>query len=106
MEASELAESAEHRAKIAKRLEEYITDIELETRKAFDEFVVDNRRIANAIEACEEFITRLEKAKLDFVVDRDALRVALKRVIKFSDRLLNRLAGSDAPSAKREAEEK
>ena len=97
MEASEILETPEDKTKFAARLNEYITNTELETRRAFDEFVVDNRRITNAINACEEFISRLERAKLPFALDRDELRSALKKVQAYVTSLLNKLAGSDPP---------
>jgi len=97
MEASEIVEAPEDKTKFAARLNEYITNTDLETRRAFDEFVVDNRRISNAINACEEFISRLERAKLAFALDRDELRSALKKVQVYINSLLSKLAGSDAP---------
>lgn len=97
MEADEIVETPNEKKKLAARLEEYVTNIDLETRRAFDEFVVDNRRITTAINACDEFITKLERAKLSYAIDRDELRAALTKVRNFIDSLLTHLAGSDAP---------
>jgi hypothetical protein len=97
MEASEIMESPEEKEKFSVRLGEYITTKDLETRRAFDEFVVDNRRITNAVNACEEFVSRLERAKLAFALDRDELRIALRKVQKYIGDLLDRLKGSDSP---------
>jgi ParB family transcriptional regulator, chromosome partitioning protein len=97
MEANEVVDSAEERRKFADRLEEYVTNVELETRRAFDEFVVDNRRLSNAIGACEEFISKLERAKVTYALDREELRAALNKVLKYVERLLEKLKGSDAP---------
>jgi len=83
---------------LARRLDEYVNNIELETRKAFDEFVVDNRRVASAVAACDEFIARLDRAKLDHALDRDELRSALGRVLHYVETLQERLKGSDAPT--------
>jgi len=54
VEAYEVADSADVRKAVAARLAQYVTDPQLETRKAFDEFVVDSRRIQTAVQACEE----------------------------------------------------
>ena len=103
MEANELAESNEQKQQLSQRLIEYINNVDLETRRAFDEFVVDNRRITNAINTCDEFITRLERAKLSYASDgRDELREALLKVRDYMDVLLSRLSGSDAPAAPEE----
>jgi ParB/RepB/Spo0J family partition protein len=104
MEADEIVEGDNEKRKLAKRLEEYVTNVDLETRRAFDEFVVDNRRISTAISACDEFISKLERAKLAFVVDRDELRRALEKVTKYIDALLDRLKGTDAPQDREERE--
>ncbi len=106
MEASELAESAEQKFQLAQRLNEYVTNIDLETRRAFDEFVVDNRRVTSAINACDEFIARLDRAKLNYALEaRDELRDALQRVKDYIGALQNRLSGSDAPTAPEESAE-
>jgi ParB/RepB/Spo0J family partition protein len=99
MEADEILESDRDREKFANRLEEYITDVELETRRAFDEFVVDSRRVANAVNACDEFMSKIDRAKLSFALDRDELRKALKKVRAYVDKLLARLEGGDAPQS-------
>lgn len=80
------------------RLSEYITDVQLETRRAFDEFVVDNRRIQNAIKSCDDFIAQLKRSKLDFTtIDRDELTLALNGVKDYIENLLHKLEGSDQP---------
>jgi len=84
---------------VVERLENYITDIQLETRKAFDDFVVDNRRVQNAIKACDDFVSQLERGKLEHVIDKDELTSALKRVNSYVEALLSRLEGADQPGA-------
>lgn len=80
------------------KLETYLTNVQLETRKAFDEFVVDNRTIQGSIIACQDFIVQLERAKLEHVVDnKDELTIALKGVKKYIEELLQKLEGGDAP---------
>ena len=86
------------RDEVINRLETYVTTVPLETRKAFDEFIVDNRRIQGSIKACEDFISQLERAKLEHVVDnQEELTIALRGVKKYVEELLQKLEGSDAP---------
>ncbi len=96
MEAYDVAE--EQRAKVLDRLKSYIEDVDLETRSLFDEFVVDQRRIRNAIDACHEFIRELRRLKIDYTLDRDELRRALEEVKHFAEESIAKLEGSD-PSA-------
>ncbi|MEX1248989.1 MAG: hypothetical protein WEA61_10960 [Anaerolineales bacterium] len=91
---------ADRRNEILDTLRRYILDPALETREAFDRFIVDNMRIEGAIEAANDFVKRLERAKLEFVADREKLVPALKRVVKFVDKLLIKLQGSDPPGGK------
>ena len=92
-------EGEPHHEDVIERLETYVTDVQLETRKAFDEFVVDSRRIQGSIKACEDFISQLERAKLEHTVDnKEELTIALKGVKKYVEELLQRLEGSDAPT--------
>ena len=86
------------RDEVINRLEAYVMTVPLETRKAFDEFVVDNRRIQGSIKACEDFISQLERAQLEHVVDnKEELTIALRGVKKYVEELLQKLEGSDAP---------
>ena len=70
-----------------------------ETRKAFDEFVVDNRRIQGSIKACDDFVSLLKRSKLEHALDKDELIVALKRVRDYLEKLLQKLEGNDQPDA-------
>ena len=99
MEAFDLSNDQEaQKAELTQRLATYITDVQLETREAFDEFVVDNRRVQTAMNACDEFTNRLDRAKLNHVLeDRAELTAALNRVKEYVEDLLQRLAGSDVP---------
>jgi ParB family transcriptional regulator, chromosome partitioning protein len=99
MEAFEISTEDESRKKaVTERLREYITDVSLETRKAFDEFVMDSRRVQTAIKACEEFTTRLEHSKLEHALEREELMEALKRVKEYVEDLLQKLEGGDQPT--------
>lgn len=88
-----------HRDDVIDRLETYVTNVQMETRKAFDEFVLDNRRIQGSIKACEDFISQLERAKLEHVVEnKEELAIALLSVKKYVEELLQKLEGSDQPN--------
>lgn len=101
MEAYKVAEDeSRQREAVVQRLREYLMNVQLETRAAFDEFVVDNRRIQNALKACESFLNQLQRSKLDYVaeeIDRKELEKALQEVRAYADQLLQKLAGGDAP---------
>jgi ParB/RepB/Spo0J family partition protein len=101
MEAYEVAEGdPQQREAVVKRLRDYILNIQLETRAAFDEFVVDNRRIQSALKACETYLNQLQRAKLSYAaeeIDRKLLIQALQEVKNYVEQLLQKLAGGDAP---------
>lgn len=85
------------KTEMIERLGEYVKDVRLETRKAFDEFVVESRQIQGAITACETFLIQLRRLKLDYLVDRAKVTQALEEVRDFVVELLDKLSGSDAP---------
>ncbi len=86
---------------VAARLRQYITETGLETRRAFDQFIVDARRIDTAIGACDEFRKTLERAKIVHAIDADRTAVveALSETKCYIEALLVQLEGSDAPVA-------
>ena len=88
------------RAKVLRRIEEFFLNPRIETRAAFDEFVREKKRIHNAIEACEDFIEQLHRAKLRYTTDDDdraALREALGTVRDYCATLEQALTGTDDP---------
>jgi hypothetical protein len=88
------------RASIIRRLEQFILDPKLETRAAFDEFVVDKRRARNALTVCETFLSSLQQLKLTYTTDdadRQQLREALKQVEEYCKSLSRALEGRDEP---------
>ncbi len=91
--------------RILKTLENYIINVQLETRKAFDEFVVDNRRIQGAIAACEEFVTQLKRSNLEHIIEKEALIGALENVMDYIELLLQKLEGSDQPDINNRSDE-
>jgi hypothetical protein len=57
MEAFELSgDDPRVRAQVVRRLEEFLLKPALETRAAFDEFVIEKKRVQNALTACDVFL--------------------------------------------------
>lgn len=106
MEGYELTEEEPPiRAKLLRRVEEFFINPKLETREAFDEFVVEKRRTQNALSACENFLEQLKKFKLTYTTDeaeRQNLRKALKNVQAYCESLERALEGSDDPEAQQD----
>ena len=96
MEAYEITNDVA-RDNVLRRLQEYILAVDLETRKAFDEFVVDNRRIQGAVGACDEFVKQLKRLKIDYALEREELRSSLFKVRDYVQKLIVKLEGTDAP---------
>jgi hypothetical protein len=74
----------------------------LETRAAFDEFVVEMMRTQSALSECEDFVSRITKLKLRYIADdadRRKLRDALEKVRILCLTLDASLRGSDDPDA-------
>jgi hypothetical protein len=101
MESYELTEDEPAaRAKVIRRIEEFFLNPKLETRDAFDEFVVEKKRVQSALAACENFIVQLQKFKLKYTSDdeeRRNLRQALQQVRDYCKSLEQALIGSDDP---------
>jgi hypothetical protein len=88
------------RAQVVRRLEEFFLKPALETRAAFDEFVVEKKRVQNAMYACESFLAQLQQLKLTYTTDDDErqnLRRALKQVREYCKSLEEALRGSNDP---------
>jgi len=103
MDAYDMSEDdGDTRRKVLRRVEEYFLKPELETRAAFDEFVVEMRRTRTALAECEEFVARLQKLKLRYLADdteRANLRDALRNVRIFCMALEQSLRGTDDPDS-------
>ena len=83
---------------VTDRLRDYILTPELETRQAFDEFILESRRLQKATDAADRFISDLRKARLNHTVDQKAdLINKLTEVLQVVQSLLNRLEGDDPP---------
>jgi hypothetical protein len=102
MDAYEMSEGDKDvRPRILRRTEEYFLKPDLETRAAFDEFVVEMRRTQTALDECEEFISRIKKLKLRYIAgdaERKKLREALEKVRILCFTLDASLGGSDDPT--------
>jgi len=101
MESYDLSEGQpERRSKVTRRLEEFFLNPAVETRAAFDEFVVEKKRVQNALNACQAFLGQLQQLKLTYTSDdeeRQSLRAALKEVRNYCKSLEQALRGNDDP---------
>ena len=101
MESYDLAEgNPAQEAKVIRRVEQFFLNPALETRAAFDEFVVEKKRVQSAIGACEGFISQLKKFKLAHTSDEDerkSFSEALRQVRDYCNSLEQALIGSDDP---------
>jgi ParB-like chromosome segregation protein Spo0J len=106
MESYDLSEDdAPLRAKVVRRVEQFFLNPKLETREAFDEFVVDKKRVQSAVAACQTFLAELRKFKLRYTSDeaeRKRLQEELIAVQKYCKSLEEALEGSDSPEASTE----
>ncbi|MGA2888049.1 MAG: ParB N-terminal domain-containing protein [Terracidiphilus sp.] len=88
------------RVKVIRRIEEFFLNPKVETRSAFDEFVVEKKRVQSALTACEGFLSQLQRFKLKYTTDdeeRNSLRKALREVREYCKSLEQALTGSDDP---------
>lgn len=105
MEAYEYTAGTARQTAVVERLRRYILDPKLETRKAFDEFVLEDRKVQNAIKACRDFLDELRRYKLQYTSEKDDLLVALGDVKKYVQYLIQRIEGTDAPPPPASGEE-
>ena len=92
-------DNPEEVAAVGDRLREYILDPDLETRQAFDGFILDTRRVQKASDAADKFIREIQGAKIDHTIDgKKELIRKLEGVLIFVEDLLERLEGDDPPS--------
>jgi hypothetical protein len=106
MEAYELSEgNEERRHAVLSRIASFFLNQDLETRAAFDEFIVEQQRVQNALEECSEFVQRMDRLKLRYMAedaDRKKLRDALRGVQRFCMTLEQLLQGNDDPDVPRD----
>lgn len=94
-----MKETPEGSRSFSRVLAEYIETPDFETRAAFDGFVQDTRKVRSALQACEDFVDSLKKARIEYVTERrDELTLSLKNAKIYIEQLLAHLEGSDDPS--------
>lgn len=89
-------------ARVSDRLREYVLTVGLETRAAFDEFIVDQRRKQKVAEACGRFIADIQRSRVENISeteDRKELLDQLMQVVEVVTDLIERLQVSDPPDA-------
>jgi len=98
IEALENSTENEDRADVLSVLRRYIEDEKLETRRAFDRFVMEDRKIRDTVDACEAFAKAIQKVRVEHIVEREAVLAALESTRKFVVDLISRIEGSDPPA--------
>jgi hypothetical protein len=97
IEALENSAENDDRADVLAVLRKYIEDEHLETRRAFDRFVMEDRKIRDTVDACQAFAKAIQKVKIEHIVERDAVLTALQDTRKFLEELISKIEGSDPP---------
>jgi ParB/RepB/Spo0J family partition protein len=91
---------------VVKRIRAYILDPDLETRDAFDEFVLNAQRIQDAIEISQKYLGDIRKLKLQFASDyKEDLLASLAEIRDYLEYVLDRLKGVEAPPETSQKEE-
>ncbi len=105
IEAFENAEDEEVKADVRETLTKYLDQIDAETRRLFDRFVLEDRKIQGAVQACNEFTRTLRRLKIEHLVDRENVLESLTTTRDYIDSVLEKLKGSDPPEqAEQESE--
>ena len=98
LEANEVQSEGEGHEAFVDKLREYVLDKDLETRKAFDPFILDTRKVTRVVDASEAFIHTMNTAKLTYATEgREDLIKNLRKVLEYVKDLLGRLEGEDPP---------
>ena len=83
---------------VADQLRYYILTPDVETRTAFDGFIIDKQRVQKATEAVDRFLSELRKTRIDHATDdKNELIQKLTGVLQFVQDLLAKLEGEDPP---------
>jgi ParB family transcriptional regulator, chromosome partitioning protein len=99
-------ETAQGKAQFSRALKQYIQDPQLETRAAFDGFVEDTRKVRSAIQACEQFLDLLKKARVENVTERrEELAESLKGAQRYIAKILSQLEVGEEPHADDDTED-
>lgn len=98
LEANDVQSESGDRDAFVDKLREYVLDPDLETRRAFDEFILETRRVTKAVDASKAFIRAMNAAKPTYATDgREELIAKLREVLAYVQNLLGRLEGEDPP---------
>ena len=97
MEAIDVAEGDRDRLEqVNDRIREFVLDPSLETRSAFDGFIVDKRRYDKALDACNDFMKQMQLSKVDNSLDgRKEIIAKLRETKNYIDILIERMEGED-----------
>ncbi len=105
VEAYKLAED-HNRQVVIDRIRSYILNPDIETRSAFDEFVLDAKRIQDAIQISNQYLIDIKKLKLQNSADyKDDLLSSLSEIRDYLDYVLDKLKGVEPPPETSEKEE-
>ena len=100
VEAFECTKNTENYPGAVRALGDYVLDVNIETRVAFDGFIQDSRKVRTALQACDDLVAALTKTHIEHVTEnRDELIKKLKDTQSFLNGLLSELSGSDDPRA-------
>ena len=106
VEAYSFATDAREQNNVRERLRSYLLNPDLETREAFDEFVLSNKRIQDAIARSEEYVEQLRRLRLQFATEeKEKLLAALNDVQSYISYLIDRIRGVEAPVSTDEEEQ-
>ena len=98
LEANEVQREGDDHEAFVDRLHDYVLSPDLETREAFDAFILETRRVNKAVDASSAFIRAMEAAKLSYATEgREELIDNLRKVLAYVEDLLSRLQGEDPP---------
>lgn len=99
------ADVSNRRQTVANRFEEYVLNVDLETRATFDDLILETRKVRKVVEACDNFIKSIELAKVTHSIDnKDEMIIKLTEVIEYCQNLKEKLSGDDAPDPDNERE--
>jgi ParB/RepB/Spo0J family partition protein len=106
VEAYNLHAADRDRDTVISRIRSYVLNPEVETRQTFDEFVLDAKRIQDAIDMSSGYLESLKKLKLQFAADyKEDLLQILGDVKDYLEYVLDRLKGVEPPLETSEKEE-
>jgi ParB family chromosome partitioning protein len=95
------ADSPEGTAEVADAFRNYVLDVNMETRAVFDRFIVEQRKVQRAAEACDQFVVDIGKSRAEYVLEADErqrLIEQLRKVVEVAMSLIDKLSASDPPT--------